>query len=166
MKQTWYYALLPGEMALGLFSTLLPLYVVGELGGSLVEVGMVAAVAGFSSIPASIFWGYLSDRMRRCRMIIASSFLFLGFTFIFLSGVKGIPELLVLSVMLGVFRSASPSVAGILIAESTSRGEWDSNVASYRFTLALGSLMGLVTGTLLVASHVYRGLLLLSSILI
>lgn len=166
MKQTWYYALLPGEMALGLFSILLPLYVVGELNGSLVEVGMAAAVAGFSSIPASIFWGYLSDKMRRCKVIVVSSLLILSFLFILLSKVKSIGELLILSAMLGVFRSASPSVAGILIAESTSRSEWDSNVARYRFTLALGSLIGLVTGTLLVASYGYRGLLILGGIFI
>src|SRR4030042_1246011 len=54
------------EMAFGLLSVFIPLYVVTpEIGGSLVDIGVMASLALLSAIPASFFWGYICDKMRR-----------------------------------------------------------------------------------------------------
>jgi len=152
-------------MALGVLSVLLPLYVL-KLNGSLIDVGMVVAVAGFSSIPASILWGYISDKTRRCRIFIAQSLIFLALAFFFVARAESLYELLALSVMLGIFRSAPPSVAGILIAESGPAEEWDRDATMYRFTLRIGEVAGLVVATFLVVNFGYKGLLNLGSVLL
>jgi MFS family permease len=51
------------EMSFGLLSVFIPLYVV-TIGGSLVHIGIMSAIALFLAIPSSFFWGYACDRTR------------------------------------------------------------------------------------------------------
>jgi MFS family permease len=161
--KSWYWSLFPEEMALGLLSVLLPLYIVSEFNGSLIEVSEVAAFTAFASIPSSIFWGYLSDKTEECKKLISLALLFLGCAFFLLGNARNIYELLAFSVVFGIFRSTFPSVAGILIAESNSRNEWSKETARYRFTLRLGNIAGLLAGMFLISSYGYRGLFVLCS---
>jgi MFS family permease len=64
------------EMAFGLLSVFIPLYVVTPaIGGSLFDLGIMTAVALFLSIPASFFWGYISDKTRRYKLYVLLSFI-------------------------------------------------------------------------------------------
>ena len=63
------------EMAFGLLSVFIPIYVIVTLGGTLLEVGIMTAVALFLTIPASFFWGYACDKTRRYKRFILLSFL-------------------------------------------------------------------------------------------
>jgi len=62
------------EMGFGLLSIFLPLYVM-QIGGSLVDIGIMSAVALLLAIPFSFFWGYLCDKTRRYKRYILLSFL-------------------------------------------------------------------------------------------
>ncbi|MEM0313017.1 MAG: hypothetical protein QXQ41_00485, partial [Candidatus Bathyarchaeia archaeon] len=62
------------EMAFGLLSVFLPLYIIA-IGGSLVDIGVMSAVALFLAIPASFFWGYICDKTRYYKRFILLSFL-------------------------------------------------------------------------------------------
>jgi MFS family permease len=61
-------------MALGMTTSLLPLFVVQVVGGTVADVGYVTALSGLVGVPGSIFWGNLSCKMHRRR-----PFLLLGF---------------------------------------------------------------------------------------
>src|SRR3972149_2981575 len=64
------------EMAFGLLSVFIPLYVVTPaVGGSLVDIGIMTSLALFLSIPASFFWGYICDKTRRYKLYILLSFI-------------------------------------------------------------------------------------------
>src|SRR5450756_2609094 len=63
------------EMAFGLLSVFIPLYVVLQLKGSLVEFGIMTSIALFFAIPASFFWGYICDKTRRYKIYILLSFI-------------------------------------------------------------------------------------------
>jgi len=68
------------EIAFGLLSVFIPLYVVAFkdtsiLGGPLVALGVMTSIAIFCSIPASFLWGYLCDATRHYKVFILLSFL-------------------------------------------------------------------------------------------
>jgi MFS family permease len=64
------------EMAFGLLSIFLPLYVV-IIGGpsSLIYVGLMTSSATLLAIPASFFWGYVCDKTGKYKFYILISFL-------------------------------------------------------------------------------------------
>src|SRR4030042_3153194 len=62
------------DMAFGFLSVFLPLHVIA-IGGSLVDLGLMFAVASFLVIPSAYFWGYLCDKTRRYKRYILLSFL-------------------------------------------------------------------------------------------
>jgi len=62
------------EMAFGLLSVFLPLYVIA-MNGKLVDIGIMSATALFLMILASFFWGYICDKTRRYKRYILISFL-------------------------------------------------------------------------------------------
>ena len=62
------------EIAFGLLSVFIPLYVVtfkdtSILGGPLVALGVMTSIAIFCSIPASFLWGYLCDTTRHYKVL-------------------------------------------------------------------------------------------------
>src|SRR3989337_3317864 len=64
------------EIAFGMLSVFIPLYVVTPIiGGSLVDIGIMTSLALFCSIPASFFWGYICDKTRRYKVYILLSFI-------------------------------------------------------------------------------------------
>ena len=146
------------EMAFGLLSIFIPLYVVRTLGGSLVELGIMASMALLLGIPASFFWGYICDKTRRYKAYILLSFvsasvIIYAFT---LTG-KSIVLFIVLYVVMQMLHVAHEAPKNVLIAEHYSRQDWEKSFASYqRLTEVgwlLGLLLGLVASTLSLSAH-------------
>lgn len=73
----WWLSFVFHEMAFGLLSVFLPLYIV-LIGGSLTDFGIMSAFAVLATIPASFIWGYTSEKEGRYRRYILISFLSLA----------------------------------------------------------------------------------------
>jgi hypothetical protein len=58
----WFIGFIFHEMAFGLLSVFLPLYITGTLKGSLSDVGIMIAGANFIAVPFSFFWGISATR--------------------------------------------------------------------------------------------------------
>jgi MFS family permease len=134
------------EMAFGLLSIFLPLYVVNALHGSLMDVGVMVAAANFAAVPFSFFWGYLCDRTRRYRLFILVSFLGMSVLFYVFSLTSSILLLIVLYGLIAVFHAAHEAPKNVLIAEDYSRADWERNFASYEAQTDVGWVVGLVLG--------------------
>jgi len=133
------------EMAFGLLSIFLPLYIV-SIGGSLLDVGLMASVATLSTIPASFLWGYLCDKTRRYKRYILISFLTSSALLYFFTFTEDIGLLITLYVVMAVFHVAHEPPKNVLIAEFYPREEWEKSFASYEGFTEVGWLIGLVTG--------------------
>lgn len=136
-------------MAFGLLSIFIPLYVVRTLGGSLVELGIMASMALLLGIPASFFWGYICDKTRRYKAYILLSFvsasvIIYAFTF---TG-KSIVLFIVLYVVMQIFHVAHEAPKNVLITEHYSRQDWEKTFASYQRLTEVGWLLGLLLGLL------------------
>jgi len=147
----WFIGFLFHEMAFGLLSVFLPLYITGHLGGSLTDVGVMIAMANFVAVPFSFFWGYLCDKTRRYRIYILLSFSAMAILLYLFSLTSVITILIALYVAMAVFHVAHEAPKNVLISEHYSRVEWERSFASYEALTELGGLSGLLLGFILSA---------------
>ena len=136
------------EMAFGLLSIFIPLYVVRTLGGSLVELGIMISAALLFSIPASFFWGYICDKTRRYKVYILLSFASATIIIYLFTLTTSIVLLIILYVAMAMLHVAHESPKNVLIAEHYSRNEWERSFASYQRLTEVGWLIGLLLGAI------------------
>ena len=135
------------EMAFGLLSIFVPLYVVSNaVGGSLVDVGLMVSLATFLAIPFSYFWGYACDKAGHYKPFILLSFSALSILLYLFSSTTNIAMLIAIYALVAVFHVAHDTPKNVLIAEWHSREEWEKSFASYELLTELGALIGLVLG--------------------
>jgi MFS family permease len=154
------------EIAFGLLSVFIPLYVItfqdtSIIGGPLVALGVMTSIAIFCTIPASFFWGYICDKTQRYKIFILLSFLssaiilFL-FTFPF---AQNIIVFVILYVVMQLLHVAHEAPKNILIAEHYSRDEWEGSYAFYEGLTEIGFLVGLGIGLFAFASALSFGVI-------
>ena len=142
------------EIAFGLLSVFIPLYLVtSAMGGSLVDVGIMASLALFCSIPASFFWGYICDKTRRYkRYILLSFFSSMIVIFVFtLPFAQNRIVFIILYVIMSVLHVAHEAPKNVLIAEHYSREDWERSYAFYEGLTEVGWFLGLVLGLFMFA---------------
>ena len=145
----WLIGFFLHEMAFGLLSIFLPLYVTGALvRGSLVDIGVMVALATFLGIPFSFLWGYLGDKIGRFKPFILMSFSVMAVLLYFFASAKDVLTLILLYGAIAVFHVAHEAPKNVLIAESYSRQDWERNFATYELLTEVGWLIGLVLGFL------------------
>ncbi len=147
------------EIAFGLLSVFIPLYIVtfqdtSILGGPLVALGVMSSAALFCAIPGSFLWGYLCDTTRQYKLFILLSFsssaviLFL----MTLPFAQNILIFVMLYVIMQVLHVSHEAPKNVLIAEHYSRTEWEKSFGFYEGLTEIGFIAGLAIGLLAFAS--------------
>ncbi len=141
------------EIAFGLLSVFIPLYVVAFqdasiLGGPLVALGIMSSVAVFCSIPASFLWGWLADKTRHYKFFILLSFASSAILLFMmtLSFAQNVIVFVVLYVIMQVLHAAHEAPKNVLIAEHYSRDEWEKSYGYYEGSTEIGFIVGLAIG--------------------
>jgi len=143
------------EIAFGMLSVFIPLYVVTPIiGGSLIDLGIMTSLALFCSIPASFFWGYICDKTRRYKIYILLSFFSVAVLLSSLTFVTNVLTFIVLYVVMAVLHVAHEPPKNVLIAEHYTREEWEKSYAFYEGLTEIGFLIGLLLGLVAFASTV------------
>jgi MFS family permease len=143
----WLLGFFLHEMAFGLLSIFVPLYVTSSVvGGSLVDVGLMVSLATFAAIPFSYFWGYACDKTGRYKPFILLSFSVLSILLYLFSSTTNITMLIVIYALVAIFHVAHDTPKNVLIAEWHSREEWERSFASYELLTEIGVTIGLVLG--------------------
>jgi len=166
LSMKWFIGFFFHEMAFGLLSVFLPLYVVKWLGGSLIDVGLMVGLSNFIAVPSAFLWGYLCDKTERYRQLILLSFFALAILLYFFSKTTVIAVLIFLNMLVGIFHVGHEPPKNVLIAEYYSRGEWEWGFTLYEALTELGWASGLLLGFIL-SNYGYSSvsLLLFSSFL-
>ena len=154
------------EIAFGLLSVFIPLYLVTFndttiLGGPLVALGIMMSVAIFCSIPASFLWGYLCDKTRHYKAFILLSFLSSAIILFLMTlpFAQNIILFVILYVVMQVLHVAHEAPKNVLIAENYSRDEWEKSYGIYEGFTEIGFVVGLVIGLFAFASALSFGVL-------
>jgi MFS family permease len=144
------------EIAFGLLSVFIPLYLVAFkdtsiLGGPLVALGVMTSIAIFCSIPASFLWGYLCDATRHYKAFILLSFLSSAII-LFLMALpfaQNIILFVILYVVMQVLHVSHEAPKNVLIAEHYSREDWEKSYGFYEGLTEIGFIIGLAIGLVL-----------------
>ncbi|MEM1589496.1 MAG: MFS transporter [Candidatus Bathyarchaeia archaeon] len=156
----WWLGFVFHEMAFGLLSVFLPLYVI-SIGGSLIDFGFMSALAVLATIPSSFLWGYACEKEGRYRQYILVSFLSLALIFYFFTLTIDVKLLTLLYILLWFFHVAHEPPRNVLIAEFYTREEWEKAFAWYRGFTEIGMLAGLLLGFFMAMFNVSAFLTLL-----
>lgn len=70
----WLYTILPISAVSSGFSVLIPLYIL-YLGGNVLDVGIAVTLFNIFEVPASLFWGNITDRLHKNKTLILLSIL-------------------------------------------------------------------------------------------
>ncbi len=162
----WIIGFFLHEMAFGLLSIFLPLYVTGGSisGGNLFIVGVMVALATFLGIPFSYLWGYLGERIGRFKPFILMSFGVMAVLLYFFASSTDVLMLILLYGAIAIFHVAHEAPKNVFIAESYSHEDWEKNFATYELLTEIGWLIGIVLGFLTsVLAFDARSILLITS---
>jgi len=143
----WYYCYLPNGIANGATSLLIPLFA-KELGASIGQIGIIAAISSLASIPAFMFWGHLSDRIKRRKPFVVIGFLGLALTLMLMGISTGVEEYYLANLLFGFLVSASVPVATVLMIETVSKDQWAKRIAVFSKIGGIGWVSGLVLGAI------------------
>ena len=135
--------MLPINMAIGPVGTFAQLYIL-ELHGSVLDIGLAATLFAAASIPAAIFWGFVTDRVHSRKALVVWSYVLIAgiiFSFVFVQTVYGI--ILVYSAF-SFLSSAFATPLNLLIMETQPKASWASAFARFSMVSSLGVTLGLL----------------------
>jgi len=154
------------DMAFGLLTVFIPLYVItfqdtSILGGPMLALGVMTAIAIFCSIPASYLWGYLCDKTRHYKRFILLSFASIALI-LFLMTLPFAQNLLVfigLYVAMQFLHVAHESPKNVLVTEHYSRNNWERSFGFYEGLTEIGFIIGLAAGMVMFGTTIAFSLL-------
>lgn len=140
----WYFGHGLHYMADGGASTLIPLFLSATLGGSVSNVGVVSAATSMASVPSSIGWAELSDRIGRRKVFILLDYFGTALLFVLMGLSTTFEHFLGLNVMMGVLAAASVSMGTIIITETVEQKRWTKEIGNYTQFGGVGWILGLL----------------------
>lgn len=145
----WVYSVFPIALATGPLGTMVQLYLI-ELNGvtlGTIYASLAVAISNGVSIPAAIFWGFATDKLRRRRGLIAASDAVMAlvlFSFYFDSTAAGTIGTYAIFSFISV---ASATPLNLLIMETEEKGRWAGAFARLSMMSSVGSVGGLILST-------------------
>jgi len=154
------------DMAFGLLTVFIPLYVVtfldtSILGGPLLALGIMTSIAIFGSIPASYIWGHLCDKTRHYKAFILLSFASIALILFLMTlpFAQNIIVFVILYVVMQILHVAHESPKNVLVTEHYCRNEWERSFGFYEGLTEIGFIIGLGVGMFMFASTLSFSLL-------
>ena len=146
----WFVSYLLSNTAYGITIPLIPLFVILYLNSGIVYVGIAYSLASLASVPALMLWGDLSDSIRKRKIFVVIGFLGSFATLIPIVLVSDISEYILVLVAFQLVSMASVPVSNLLILENTKEEHWPKVMSSFSMISSLGTVAGLVAGTVIV----------------
>jgi MFS family permease len=150
-KTLWFYSYLPTNMAGGCFDSLLPVFIVLALGGSVGTVAAVSVAASLAAVPSLIFWGKASDTMKWRKHFVVLGFLGRSIAYTVMGFSAGTGQLLFANILMGLLASASTPAMSILILESFDKKVWSEKIGLFNKIAGVGNIAGIALGSLWIA---------------
>jgi MFS family permease len=141
----WVSSVLPYNIALGPVATLVPLLIL-NLNGTVLEVGLALTMFNAVSIPASLFWGLITDRFQKRRVLIIASFLSASLILTLFMFVQTSYGVSLLYALFSFATTAATTPLNLLVMETEKKTKWASAFARFSMFSSVGQTLGLVLG--------------------
>lgn len=157
LEHAWFTSYLFSNISGGLISPLIPLFVVLYLHSNVGYFGIVSAVSSAASVPALIFWGNLSDRLKKRKIFILIGFIGSFLSLLLIVVAKTLEMYMITLVIFQFVAVASTPVATILILESTVEKKWPNVMSTFNIFSYIGLISGLALGLVLMDAYADLG---------
>jgi len=144
----WYYAYMPHGIAAGCTTSLLVLLYAHALGASVGQIGFIAAAIPLTSVPAFVFWGYISDRARRRKPFIVTLFIGMSISLMLMGLCSQVPTYFVANLLFGFLAAAAAPLGTTLVIETAKKADWPMRLAYFNRIGGFGYVAGLSLGAL------------------
>jgi len=128
-------------MAIGPIGTFAQLYIL-ELHGSVIDIGLASTFFAAASIPAAIFWGFVTDRIHTRKGLVVWSYVLIGGNLFAFYLVKTIYGIIILYSVFSFLSAAYVTPLNLLIMESQPKASWASGFARFSLISSVGVTLG------------------------
>ncbi len=161
----WKLGLLPQSVANGLTTILVLFFLLTDLHGTLLDVGLLTGIAALALIPSQMFWGKLIDGVGRCKPFLVFGFVGMGASTAAIPWAGSVIQLLAIVTLKSVSYAATVPARQVLTVESEQREGWLKGLANMQFLTTLGETAGMGLGAAVVASVGFSELFLVCGVL-
>lgn len=144
-KSKWVISVLPFNIALGPIGTLVQLLIL-NFNGTVLEVGLALTLFNAASIPAALFWGFVTDRFHHRRPLILASFLVTPMLLILFLFANDGYWITFLYALIAFATTASTTPLNLLVMETEQKPKWASAFALFSMFVSFGQTIGLILG--------------------
>lgn len=145
-KIRWFYALLPYRASEAIFSLAFPLFLLSVLQANVATVGLLTALVSLTSVPGSMLWGYLSDRLHKRRVFLVWGCIGSGVCLIGIGLAPNLTLMAWLCLAYGLFSIASATIPSAVIMETMPPQHWDEAFGTFNKIGGWGWVGGLAIG--------------------
>ena len=137
---------MPYNVAAGPLGTFVQLYILQLYGPDLgkIYVGFVITAFNAVAIPASMLWGFATDRIHRRKPVVALSFVAIAFNAIAFLFANDLFTIAALYSLFSLLSATSVTPLNLLIMETSPKARWASAFARFSMISSLGVTVGLL----------------------
>ena len=139
----WIYSTLPINIAVGPIGTFVPLYIL-QLHGSVLDIGLATTLFNAVTIPASIFWGFVTDRIHTRKTLVVLSYIAVAASIFAFTIIKTIYGVEVIYAAFGFLSVAFATPLNLLIMETQPKSKWASIFSRFSMISSVGVTVGLL----------------------
>ncbi len=159
-SSSWMYTILPISAISGGLSVILPLYIL-LLKGTVFDVAMAITLFELISIPASLLWGDLTDKLDKTKLFILISIIGLFPVLIIFYLLEFVPVIETFYGIYAFIATASSPAINILIMSNRRSRTLPRYFSRYSVLAIIGSLAGMLPGLFIGDGFVKQYLLIL-----
>jgi MFS family permease len=144
----YFFSFVLANMAQGGSSLLIPLFVAQVLNGTNSDVGLVTGLASLAGVPASIWWGRISDTWKRRKVFVLIGMFGVTLGLSLMALAENIWQMMVANALINATWLASAAVATLIAIEGLEKEKWNPRIGRFNRFGGLGWVSGLILGSL------------------
>jgi MFS family permease len=130
-------------MAIGPVATFVQLYIL-QLHGSVLDVGLATTLFNAVTIPGSIFWGFVTDRIHTRKTLVVLSYVAVAASIFAFSIIRTIYGVEIVYAAFAFLSVAFATPLNLLIMETQPKSKWASIFARFSMISSVGVTVGLL----------------------
>lgn len=146
--EKWFYSFVPNGISGGATSTLIPIFAAETLGGNVAQVGLISSASSAASVPSSVLWGNLSDKLKLRKCFVLIGFAGMSLSLLLMALSLTIEQYFLFNLLMGVLATASAPVGVVLVVESARGERVAEKIGIFSKVGGWGWVFGLVLGAI------------------
>ena len=128
---SWFFAFVPYKIGEGLFINILPLFIVQVAGGTVADVGNISSSIALAGVVAFVFWGNLSDKIKRRRPFLIIGIIGFGLSALLISSADSVREVLIFCTLGGFLMAAVTPISTALVLDTIPAKQWSKTFGKF-----------------------------------